>query len=114
MSVAARDAAGREALQRLRSALRWKRAETGGSFFLSVIAIVGGVAALLGGALGVIGTAIGAAIGLMLGALGGWMLSVAVDARQAARALERGNLPRARLGGGRRSPRRGRAPDSSK
>jgi hypothetical protein len=97
VSGQAPDQAGREALRQVRSALRWKRVEMGGSLVLTALAVGVGAAALVGAALGVIGSVIGAAIGLTLGGLGGLMLSAVADAAREARKLDRGNLPRARL-----------------
>lgn len=105
--------AGREALRQVRAALRWKRIDMGGSFFLAALAIGAGAAALVGATLHVIGTVVGAVVGLSLGVLGGLMLSAAVDARREARALDSGNLPRARLAAWRRQVVRADAPESS-
>jgi hypothetical protein len=91
------DEAGREALRQVRSAVRWKRIDMGGSIALAAVALAVGAALLVGAALQVIATVVGAAVGLLLGCLGGLMLSSAADAWREARTLDRGNLPRARL-----------------
>jgi hypothetical protein len=100
----ARHQAGREALRQVRSAVRWKRIDMGGSIFLAALAMGAGAALLVGAALHVIGPVVGAAVGLTLGSLGGLMLSSAADARRDARALVGHRLPRARLLGPRPAP----------